>query len=89
MIKVDLTEDDALLFRAFRENQENFSILYASGVFNIRSGKATLHFNLEGVLDSVDADVPTYRRGHKQLQFVSLSSLHHKNTEVERGEILA
>jgi hypothetical protein len=73
MIKVDLTEDDALLFRAFKEHQDNFSVLLASGAFNVRSGRATLHFNNEGVLDSVDVEVPTYRRGHKQIQFLSLN----------------
>lgn len=74
MIKIDLTEDDALLFRAFREHQENFSILYASGVFNVRSGSATLHFNIDGCLDGVDIDIPIFRKGHNQLQFLTLQN---------------
>ena len=86
MITISLTDEDAVLFRAFKEHQENFSVLYASGLFNIRSGKAALHFNLEGVLDSVDIDVPVYKRGHQQLQFLSLSSLKHKDEAIKRGE---
>ena len=73
MIKIELTEDDALLFKAFREHQENFSILYASGVFNIRSGEAILYFNIDGVLDGIEAGrLPIYKRGHKQVQFIAL-----------------
>lgn len=72
MINVELTEQEALLFRAFREHQEAFDVMLKSGVFNVRSGKAVLNFNMEGVLDSVYADIPVYKRGHSQIQFLSL-----------------
>lgn len=68
MITIELTEEEAMLFRAFREYQSQFTDIYDSGVFNVRSGKAVLHFNVDGVLDSVDIDVPLFRRGHKKVQ---------------------
>ncbi len=70
MITLTLSEDDAILFRAFREHQDNFTILLASGLFNVRSGKAVISTNVEGQIDAVDVNVPTFRRGHKQIQFL-------------------
>lgn len=73
MITIELTEEEAILFRAFRENQDRFTEIYDSGVFNVRSGRAVLHFNTEGVLDAIDIDVPIYRKGHKQIQYLELN----------------
>lgn len=86
MIKLELTDDEAVLFRAFRQHQETFLALYSAGVFNIRSGEAILYFNVDGVLDGVEAGrVPIYKRGHKQLQFIALNPLHHENIKDTRA----
>lgn len=62
MIKIELTEDDAILFKAFRKHQDNFAILYASEVFETRSGVVSLSFNHEGVLTQINKDVLAYKR---------------------------
>lgn len=79
MIKVELTDDEALLFRAFREKQDLYAELLVAGVFNIRGGSATVHFNSEGIIDSIDADIDIFRKGKKQLQYVSLTKLQHEH----------
>ena len=72
MVNIQLTEDDAILFRFFREHQDTFAILMASGVFGVKGGKIRLNFDPEGTLDCVDLlEVPTYRRGQKQRNFLS------------------
>ena len=71
LITVQMSEDDAILFRAFKEHQDNFSILYASQAFNVRGGSFTTHVNLQGIIDSVDTEAPLYRRGHQKIQFLS------------------
>lgn len=61
-ITLELTEDDAILFRAFREHQDNFSILYASKVFETRNGVVSISFNHEGVLTQIKKDVLAYKK---------------------------
>jgi hypothetical protein len=70
MIKIELTEDDALLFRAFKEHQENFSILLARGVFDVRSGKALLNLDEQGVVSDIKLEITSFKRGYPQSQFL-------------------
>lgn len=67
MILLELTDEDALLFREYRKNYDTFSTLLSTGVFDIRGGSATLHFDVNGTLSNVDASMPFYKRGSKQL----------------------
>lgn len=73
MITIDLTEDDALLFRAFRQHQDNFSTLLARGVFNVRGGKAIINFDPEGVISEIKFDITGYKRGLPPNQFLHLA----------------
>lgn len=61
-VTVDLTETEAASFLKWRENQANFEILAASGVFDIRNGSAEVHFNAEGQIASIEAHVKMFRR---------------------------
>lgn len=50
MINVELTEEEAVSFIAWRKHQDCFETLLRAGVFNTKKGKALLHFDLEGLL---------------------------------------
>ena len=63
MVNLELSKEDSALFVRFREVQDTFIILEASGVFNIRNGHATLNFNQAGVLDGITGNVTLYKRG--------------------------
>lgn len=41
--KITLTQEDAKVYHAFRENREKFMILLQSGVFSLESGKVELN----------------------------------------------
>lgn len=76
MVKIELTEDEAFLFRAFMEHHETFSEMLSAGVFNIRSGDAILNFDENGVLNCVTGgNIPLFRRGRKQLQYIETTKL--------------
>lgn len=62
MIKIEMTEDDALLFRQFREHQDVFCHMLNAGVFNTRAGIVSLSFNHEGILTQINKDVLAYKR---------------------------
>lgn len=53
MINVDLLEKD----------YERFLTLVASGVFDIKNGKAILNFDSEGTLCEVECNIKLYKRG--------------------------
>ena len=40
-----LTEEDANIYRAFRENRDKFLILHKAGVFDCESGKVQINVN--------------------------------------------
>ena len=73
MTLIEMTEDDAVLFRAFREHQDNFSILYARGVFNVRSGKATLHLDEQGIVNDIKLEITSFKRGYEPNQFLHIT----------------
>jgi hypothetical protein len=63
MVTIELTDEEALLFRKFREKQDTFMTLEEAGVFDIRNGKATLNFDANGTLCEVDCVLKLYKRG--------------------------
>lgn len=73
IIKIEMTNEDALLFRAFRQHQDAFMVLYAAGVFNIRDGEAHLRFDHQGSLSEIQFNVVGYKRGspliHRVVEF--------------------
>lgn len=67
MINVELTEQDALLFRQFMEHRDKFQLLLDNGVFNIRNGSALLNFSPIGDLTQIDINVLMYKKGYPQV----------------------
>lgn len=62
MITIDLTEQDAELFREFRKNQDLFCMLLNGGVFTTQNGQVTLNFDPMGTLTHINQSVITYKR---------------------------
>ena len=56
-IKIELTKEEAELFKRFREYQN----IWAE-IFKIRSGKAVLYFNEEGDLMQAHTDKTIFKR---------------------------
>lgn len=46
------------------------STLVEEGVFNIRSGRAIMHFDVEGTLQGIDVEKSQWRRGKPSLPLV-------------------
>ncbi len=61
MIKIELTNEDASLFKLFREYQDRFKVLLDNKVFEIKNGKAVLNFDSEGKLRQVNINRICYR----------------------------
>ena len=53
-LSIELSEEDAILFRKFREHQDVFQTFVRLGVFNIRTGNTTIHFDNEGKVSLID-----------------------------------
>ena len=67
MIKVELTEIDAELFREFRRVQDMLRVLNDAGVFQTKNGKIILNFNEDGVLTDIKVDKTLYKRKHNSV----------------------
>lgn len=61
---IELTDADALAFRAFRENQTAIEVMLAAGVFEIRRGSVEIHFDMEGKIGAIIGHPTLYRREH-------------------------
>ena len=48
MISIQLNEQEAELFKRFRQMQAVFEIFMRGGVFNVRNGSVEIHFNSAG-----------------------------------------
>jgi len=64
-IRIDLTEEDASLFREFRRHQDIFQSLVTLGVFNTRGGAVTIHFNSQGQIARIDKNETVFYRSAK------------------------
>lgn len=71
-VRIDMTEDEAKSFIAFRRYQDMFVPLLEAGVFNVRNGRAILNFNAEGHLTEVGFEIVSYKRGYPIVQVVKI-----------------
>ena len=68
LIKVEVTNGDAVLFRQFREYQDVFQHMLNAGVFETRNGVAILNFDSSGTLTEIRRDTLVYKKGLPILQ---------------------
>ena len=56
-----MSEEEALLYRAFLEHRQSFRVMLAARVFDLPYGCATIHFKA-GVIDNIRVEEVTYHR---------------------------
>lgn len=59
---VDLTEEEATQFIAWRKYQNKFHELLEAGVFSIKGGKAIINFDWTGEIMQVSLDHISWKR---------------------------
>ena len=57
MIKLELTKEDAELFKLFREHQDLFKSLLDAGLTDTANGKLILNYNYLGKLCDIEKQV--------------------------------
>ena len=62
MIKLELNEQEAASFMAWREHQETFEKLLTCGAFGVQNGHFEAHFDHEGNLASVTLHFKVFQR---------------------------
>lgn len=62
IIQIELSEDEAELFKKFRQHQNNFEYLLQEGIFDLRNSEAILDFDSSGFLGHIKMGVHKYRR---------------------------
>lgn len=70
LIKVELTEHEAKAFVEFQKHYKDFMALHEGGVFNIRNGRATLHFDTNGSMVQVDFELVGFKKGFPIVQTI-------------------
>ena len=60
-VLVEMSEEEAILYRAFLEHRQAFRVMLAARVFGVPYGCATIHFKA-GVIDNIRVEEVTYHR---------------------------
>lgn len=53
-ITIYLTTPEAIAFRSYQQFHETFALLVKSGVFDIKNGSATIHFDAQGIIQKIE-----------------------------------
>lgn len=64
-IAVYIPDQEATQFLLFQEHFEPFSIMLDADLFSIRNGSATLHFDSNGTLQTINRSDVLYSRRHQ------------------------
>jgi hypothetical protein len=67
LTKIELTNEEAKQFLAFRQYQDLFTTLLKNGVFNTRNGQAILNFDANGTLTQIDLNMVMFKKGYPLL----------------------
>lgn len=62
MTTIELSDEEAKQFIAFRQHQGLFEALLEAGIYEIRRGEATLFFNQDGSLMHIEIKRIAYRK---------------------------
>ena len=62
LIKIDLSYDDAELFKLFQQHHEEFFIMLNAGLFDFKNGKGIIYRDQNGTIQSVDVMQKTFKR---------------------------
>lgn len=75
LIAIEITNEQALAFRLFMEQYNSIKLMQESEVFSIRGGSATLHFNRDGILDSIERRLYNYPKVDKKVGQVFIDDI--------------
>lgn len=53
-ITLVLTTPEAILFREYQQFHQTFALLASRGVFDMKSGSVTIHFDSNGIIQKID-----------------------------------
>lgn len=53
-VTIILTTPEAIQFRNFQQFHETFALLCKSGVFDMKNGQATIHFDAQGNIAKIE-----------------------------------
>lgn len=59
---VELTEADARAFVEWRKYQDQFTVILASGIMDIREGSAEIHFDPQGDIGAIKVHGTVYKK---------------------------
>jgi hypothetical protein len=62
VVVLELTEQEAVSFRCFREYQDLFEQMLKARIFETKNGVAILNFDAAGTLTEIRKDVLIYKR---------------------------
>lgn len=54
LIKIEITNPEAVMFRSFMEFNQTFALMVKSGVFDMKNGSATIHFDSQGKIQKIE-----------------------------------
>ncbi len=72
LIKVEMSEHEAKAFLEFQKHYKDFMALYEGGVFNIRNGRAIIHFDAVGTMVEVDFELVGFKKGYPIIQAIAI-----------------
>jgi len=55
-VTIFLTPIDVELFRSFREHQTDFMVLLDNGVFSMKNGSLTIHYDDKGLVRKIESN---------------------------------
>lgn len=55
MTTVELDDQDAELFKQYRQHQDKFKLLFQAGFFDLRGASGTVHFDGDGRIRKVES----------------------------------
>jgi len=61
-MKIDLSEQDAHLFKEFQKHYDDFKSLLNGKIFEFKSGKAEIHKSDNGIIQEIHISSKTYKR---------------------------
>lgn len=67
MTTLELTDQDAELFKQFRQHQEQIATIISSGALDVRKGQVILSLSNDGIITNIDFHVSAYIRKRGEL----------------------
>lgn len=74
MIKIELSEQDAIRFREFMKNYDAFNLLLERGVFDVKNGSVVMDFDKDSILQTIRFTGYMYSKRHEDKKYTEQSA---------------